>query len=222
MNLVTDFLENSFEIKSKTINTIVIENQSLFTKFLSELIGAINKKNELFELIDDFKKKDITKSADIIFDLFNLESNNSNLLKKLYGELQLDLNSEEMYYKKLEMENSILKLMDDLIYRSRFNIRLGEINYQNLFKSLEVEFDYDEKSILEKLIEYMSISFELLNKELFIIVNLDSFLTEGELIELKNFLCYNEIRVLALQNKIIRNVKSYENLRIIDLDLCEI
>lgn len=38
MNLVTEYLESSFEIKAKTINTLVIENVEYFTKFLKGLI----------------------------------------------------------------------------------------------------------------------------------------------------------------------------------------
>ena len=186
------------------------------------MIEAINKQNEDFELIKDLKSLNISKSAEIIFDLFNLEANSSNLLKKLYEELEMDINSKDMYLKKIDMERIILDVVDDLIYRSRFSIKSSEINYQNFFKSVSIEFDYDKESILEKLVKYIQVMSELLDKELFIIVNLDSFLSEEEIVELKKFLCYNEIKVLALQNTITREVESCENLRILDKDLCEI
>ena len=82
MNLLTEYLENSFEIKSKTINTLVIEDTKYFTQFLKAFIETLNKQNEEFELIEDLKKLDISKSSEIIFDLFNIEANNSNILKK--------------------------------------------------------------------------------------------------------------------------------------------
>lgn len=90
------------------------------------------------------------------------------------------------------------------------------------FKALAIGFDYDKNSIIEKLIEYIKVTSDLLDKKLFIIINLDSFLTEEDLVELSKFLCYNEIKVLALQNKITRQVRTCENLRIVDQDLCEI
>lgn len=222
MNLITEYLENSFEIKAKTINTLVIEDTKYFTQFLKAFIEALNRQNEEFELIEDLKKLDISKSTEIIFDLFNIEANNSNLLKKLYDELISDVNSEEMYSKKMDMETCILNVIDDLIYRSRFSLKMEEVNYQDLFKAVGIKFDYDKTSIVERLTEYMKITSELLNKKLFILVNLDSFLSEGDLLELINFLSYNEIRVLALQNKISRDVKPCENIRIVDKDLCEI
>ena len=222
MNLVSQYFENSYEIKAKTLNTLVIESTEHFANFLRTLIDVINKESEEIELIDDYKKIDISKTTDIIFDIFNIEANAAAILKKLYTELEEDLCSEDMYIKKLEMESTVANLVDELTYRSRFSLKSDEINYQNFFKALSLEFDYEKTSILDRLIEYIKVSSELLNKKLFIIVNLDIFLTKEDLVELSKFLCYNEIKVLALQNKITRQVRTCENLRIIDQDLCEI
>lgn len=221
MNLVTEYLENSFEIESKTINTLVIEDTKHFTQFIKALMETANKESEEFELIEDYKKIDISKVTEVIFDLFSLEANNVNILKKLYKELEKDINSEEIFNKKIEMESLAANIADDLIHMSRFSLTAGDINYQNFFKARAIEFDYDKNSIIEKLIEYIKVTADLLDKKLFII-NLDSFLTEEDLVELSKFLCYNEIKVLALQNKITRQVKTCENLRIVDQDLCKI
>lgn len=201
---------------------MVIEDIEYFTKLLKGLIEASNKESEEFELIEGLKKLDISKSSEIIFDLFNIEANSASILKKLYTELEEDTNSEEVYSRKIDMESSLLNLVDDLIYRSRFSLKAGQINYQNIFKAIDLEFDYYKNSIIKRLTEYIKITSELLDKKLFIIVNLDSFLSQKDLDELGSFLCYNEIKLLALQNTIIRQVKSCENLRIIDKDLCEI
>ena len=222
MNLVTKYLENSLEIKSKTINTLVIEDTHYFSLFLKGLIEATEIESDEFELIEDYKTVDITKYVEIIFDIFNLEANSANILKKMYSELEEDLNTQEVYTKKVELESIIANITDELIYRSRFSLKAGEINYQNLFKAIEIEFDYEKNSVLERLIEYIKVTSELLKTKVYIIVNLDSFLSEEELVELEKFLLYNDIKVLALQNTIRREVKPSENLRIVDKDLCEI
>lgn len=222
MNLVTKYLENSLEIKSKTINTLVIEDTHYFSLFLKGLIEATEIESDEFELIEDYKTVDITKYVEVIFDIFNLEANSANILKKMYSELEEDLNTQEVYTKKVELESIIANITDELIYRSRFSLKVGEINYQNLFKAIEIEFDYEKNSVLERLIEYIKVTSELLKIKVYIIVNLDSFLSEEELVELEKFLLYNDIKVLALQNAIRREVKPSENLRIVDKDLCEI
>ena len=222
MNLVTKYLENSLDIKSKTINTLVLEDTHYFSLFLKELIEATEIESDEFELIEDYKTVDITKYVEIIFDIFNLEANSAKKKKKMYSELEEDLNIQEVYTKKVELESIIANITDELIYRSRFSLKAGEINYQNLFKAIEIEFDYEKNSVLERLIEYIKVTSELLKTKVYIIVNLDSFLSEEELVELEKFLLYNDIKVLALQNAIRREVKPSENLRIVDKDLCEI
>lgn len=222
MNLVTKHLENSLEIKSKTINTLVIEDTRYFSLFLKGLIESTEIESDEFELIEDYKTVDMTKYVEVIFDIFNLEANSANILKKMYAELEEDLNTQEIYTKKEELESIIANITDELIYRSRFSLKAGEINYQNLFKAIEIEFDYEKNSVLERLIEYIKVTSELLKTKVYVIVNLDSFLSEEELVELEKFLLYNDIKVLALQNTIRREVKPSENLRIVDKDLCEI
>lgn len=222
MNLVTKYLENSLEIKSKTINTLVIEDTHYFSLFLKGLIESTEIESDEFELIEDYKTVDMTKYVEVIFDIFNLEANSANILKKMYAELEEDLNTQEVYTKKVELESIIANITDELIYRSRFSLKAGEINYQNLFKAIEIEFDYEKNSVLERLIEYIKVTSELLKTKVYIIVNLDSFLSEEELVELEKFLLYNDVKVLALQNTIRREVKPSENLRIVDKDLCEI
>lgn len=222
MNLVTKYLENSLEIKSKTINTLVVEDTRYFSIFLKGLIESTEIESDEFELIEDYKTVDMTKNVEIIFDIFNLEANSANILKKMYSELEEDLNTQEVYTKKVELESIIANITDELIYRSRFSLKAGGINYQNLFKAIEIEFDYEKNSVLERLIEYIKVTSELLKTKVYIIVNLDSFLSEEELVELEKFLLYNDIKVLALQNTIRREVKPSENLRIVDKDLCEI
>ena len=88
MNLVTKYLENSLDIKSKTINTLVLEDTHYISLFLKELIEATEIESDEFELIEDYKTVDITKYVEIIFDIFNLEANSANILKKMYSELE--------------------------------------------------------------------------------------------------------------------------------------
>ncbi len=222
MNVITPHLEHALEIKSHSLNTLVIEDTKIFTNFLNAWINTSAKRTQEFQLIEDDREIDISKYTELLFDVFSPEINQTSLLKKLYQELESDLNGEEMYQKKIDLESRLYALTDDLMYRSRFPIIAGEIHYDLLFKAVGLQFEFAGDSVLERLVDYMKIAYELSGKRLFVIVNLDSFLDHEELVALENFLRYNEIRVLALQNQITREGLESENLRIIDQDLCEI
>lgn len=222
MNIITPHLEHALEIKAQALNTLVIEDTKIFTNFLNAWINTSAKRTQEFQLIEEDREIDISKYTELLFDVFSPEINQSSLLKKLYQELESDLNGEEMYQKKIDLESRLYALTDDLMYRSRFPIVAGEIHYDLLFKAVGLQFEFAGDSVLERLVDYMKIAYELSGKRLFVIVNLDSFLDQEELVALENFLRYNEIRVLALQNRITREGLESENLRIIDQDLCEI
>lgn len=100
MNPITDYFEKSFEIKSNILNTLVIEDTNVFTKFLKSFIEVKNKQSEEIEIIEDLKRVDVSRTTEIIFDLFSMKANNENIIKKLYAEIEYELNSEDMYSKK--------------------------------------------------------------------------------------------------------------------------
>lgn len=79
MNLITDYFEKSFEIKSNILNTLVIEDTNVFTKFLKSFIEVRNKQSEEIEIIEDLKRVDVSRTTEIIFDLFSMKANNEKI-----------------------------------------------------------------------------------------------------------------------------------------------
>lgn len=96
------------------------------------------------------------------------------------------------------------------------------VDYPNIFKAVNLHIDTEANNLISMIIDYMRISSDLSGTKLFIFLNLDNFLTDVDLIELQNFICYNNITVFCLQNQLKRKLIENENLRIIDEDLCEI
>lgn len=62
----------------------------------------------------------------------------------------------------------------------------------------------------------------MVKKSFFFIVNLDSFFTKEELKDLKEYICYNDIVIVCLQNNIFEENLEDENIKIIDKDLDDI
>lgn len=75
---------------------------------------------------------------------------------------------------------------------------------------------------MENLLEYIDISYKLLNKKIFFILNLNCYFNSNELEELKRYLCYNNVVVVLLQNRLDLEIQKSENIKIIDSDLDDI
>lgn len=127
-----------------------------------------------------------------------------------------------MWWKKISFENALKDYVEEIVFLSDYELIYDNLDYQNIFKAVNLHIDTETKNLASMIIDYMRISSDLSGTKLFIFVNLDNFLTDADLIELQNFICYNNIIVFCLQNQLKRKLIENENLRIIDEDLCEI
>lgn len=222
MNIISEYFDNSFELKSEVINTLLIENRELFISFIKQLYIEMSTEEGKIILQDDLKEISFKKYAELIIDPFALDPNNAKNLKKLYEKIIDNSSNEEIYEKRLVFENALKDYVEEIVFLSDYELIYDNLDYQNIFKAVNLHIDTETKNLASVIIDYMRISSDLSGAKLFIFVNLDNFLTDADLIELQNFICYNNIIVFCLQNQLKRKLIENENLRIIDEDLCEI
>lgn len=222
MNIISEYFDNSFELKSKVINTLLIENRELFISFIKQLHIEMSTEEGKIILQDDLKELGFKKYAELIIDPFTLDPNNAKNLKKLYEKIIDNSSNEEIYEKRLVFENVLKDYIEEIVFSSDYELIYDGLDYQNIFKAVNLHIDTEANNLISMIIDYMRISSDLSGTKLFIFLNLDNFLTDVDLIELQNFICYNNITVFCLQNQLKRELIKNENLRIIDEDLCEI
>ena len=87
MNIISEYFDNSFELKSKVINTLLIENRELFISFIKQLHIEMSTEEGKIILQDDLKELGFKKYAELIIDPFTLDPNNAKNLKKLYEKI---------------------------------------------------------------------------------------------------------------------------------------
>lgn len=222
MNIISEYFDTAFELKSECLNTLLIENRDLFIAFLKQLhIEADNEEGKII-LQDDLKEISFKKNAELIINPFDIDPNNAKNIKKLYEKIIESSSNEEIYEKRLLFENILKEYVEEVVFLSEYDLIYDSLDYQNIFKAVNLHIDTESNNLISTIIDYMRISSDLSGTKLFIFVNLDNFLTDSDLIELQNFICYNNIIVFCLQNQLNRKLLENENLRTIDEDLCEI
>lgn len=222
MNIISEYFDSSFELKSEVINTLLIENRELFISFIKQLYIEMSTEEGKIILQDELKELSFNKYAELIIDPFAIDPNNAKNLKKLYERIIKNSSNEEIYEKRLVFENILKDYLEEIVFLSDYELIYDNIDYQNIFKAVNLHIDTETKNLASMIIDYMRTSSDLSGTKLFIFVNLDNFLTDEDLIELQNFISYNNIIVFCLQNQLNRKLIENENLRIIDEDLCEI
>src|SRR5699024_12578354 len=77
-------------------------------------------------------------------------------------------------------------------------------------------------SFLEKILDYITIYRDIFKVNIFIFLNLKTYLTKEEYIEFYNYICQKKIFILNIETKQNKERYKWENTKIIDEDLCEI
>lgn len=222
MKLISDFFENSFELKFKELNILVIENKQFFRKLIYDLKESVSGNESYFKIIENLEEKDLSKMSAFITDVFDININESKIINKIYNILIEESNGSELYNQKIKFEKEINKFIEELIFRFDYDLTYDHIDYKNIFKGVNIHIEDNFQGLMEKLLEYIDISYKLLDKKIFFILNLNCYFNPNELEELKRYLCYNNVVVVLLQNRLDSEIQKSENIKIIDSDLDDI
>lgn len=222
MKLISDFFENAFELKFKELNILVIENKQFFRRLIYDLKESVSGNESYFKIIENLEEKDLSKMSAFITDVFDININESKIINKIYNILIEESNGSELYNQKIKFEKEINKFIEELIFRFDYDLTYDHIDYKNIFKGVNLHIEDDFQGLMEKLLEYIDISYKLLDKKIFFVLNLNCYFNSNELEELERYLCYNNVVVVLLQNRLDLEIQKSENIKIIDSDLDDI
>lgn len=214
---------NKISFRENEIKVLVIENRSLLSSFVSELNSQIQNGMGEFVLSHEEKELKIDKSMELVIDFFNLSLNNRKIISKLYKELQDHAYGEKLYLKTMEIISQIqcyvINLEDELDLSISYE---DEVKAEDLFKAIGICIQEEGLSFVEKVLKYAQMTTSMLGIKVIVFLNLKSFLTEEELDALYLHFIQEKIFVLLLESSLIGEKRKYENITIIDSDLCEI
>ncbi|WNY23124.1 hypothetical protein MmiHf6_04260 [Methanimicrococcus hongohii] len=213
-------MDEPIEFKDGSINVLIIENPSFMTKMIGEIWGQSNNEEGGFELFENEKSLTFTNNVELIVNPFSADVNERDLLTKLYAEMKKDALDEELFMSTNTFLSEIEKNVREIMERQKLLLESETPDVVGLFKLLGVHFSVSN-SLVERMCDYIDICSEYRKTKLFIFVNLKSFLTESEIIQLYIHSTYLKKPILLIENRQLPRL-DYEIMRVIDLNLCEI
>lgn len=223
MKLVHPDLENKIVFEENNINIVTIENKPFFSSLIQELRQQCLGGEGNFVLSDNDKELDITKAGMLIIDPFSIDINSKNIVSKIFSKLKTLTVDEEYYLETNKLKTALYSYLDSLLFDCDIPLTYqDDFDFSVLFKMMNVQVEYSGNTMLDKLIDYVSITAELLNIKLFFFVNLKQFLSYEELAALYRFISYTKIDAVLFEGSFIENKHECEKHYIIDNDLCEI
>ena len=160
----------------------------------------------------------------MITDLYKIDFNDKNLLKEIYAQISKSIISDEdkcMRYQKLVDDLSAM-LEDELEdYNLEFDYK-NDLTIENYLKAVSLKISRTaEEKLYDRLMNYVELVTELVNKPVLVLYNCLDYLEDDELMELVKYKNYKHLHMLFIENK-GREVDSIAFKKyIIDEDLCE-
>lgn len=216
------FLDFSFEIEDGFIHNIIIENEKILTKFIVSIINAIENEDTDLLILDKDRPLSFSKYAYICLDFFNINLNEKRFLTAAYQQLQSIINNDnELYLQSKKLFTDLFAFLESVVDSSDFEFSMNpNFLLTSLFKLFELKIEDQGDSILEKLIEYISLISKVTPNAFLFLVNSKIFFDENDCVQIFKHALNMGIHLVLIEGSCKYNIKSYEKNFIIDKDLC--
>lgn len=222
MKINVEYLEHAIEINDNQVNVLEIENKKLFYKLIKDLF-RIEQEGNIDEIImydDGIKEISLDKKIKVVVDFFNIDT----LSKREITLLEKRITEEMTQTDISKIKQNYLKILE--IYRRTISsidlpLKIEEKPDPNiLIKNYDLSI-HIKRELLEDLLTFLDIEKELFHHTIIFFVNLKTYLTKEELIEIYKYAIYNKIKIILIDSKSYGVTIEYERKLIIDENLDE-
>lgn len=222
MKLFHPYFSTPLEFEEDVINVLIIENKKSLRIVTEDILSQINGTSDKVIFSISNKEQKMSKYVEFIINPFILSTNNVRILKKLYENMSLDAFNDEMLIDTYKINDDLIGYVERLIIRTEYDLSYNaNLNFPDLLKILNVKFEEQDQTLVSRIIDYLSLSNEILGIKLFIFLNLKVLLEDNEILEIYKHCHYNKVNILLIEGNIQIKIPG-EKLYIIDEDLCDI
>ncbi|MDT2758955.1 type II-A CRISPR-associated protein Csn2 [Enterococcus xiangfangensis] len=201
-----DMLDQPIELNSATILTV--EDTKIFA-LLTKYFYQYNDDSEL-RLFDDKQKSVKATELMVITDILGYDINSATTLKLIYADLEVQLNEKPEVKSMIDkLTATISELINYELLEHELDLECDEITIIELFKALGIKIETTSDSIFEKLVEIIQVFKNLTKKKLLVFINICSYLTREELVELNEYISLYNTTVLYLEPRKIMGIDQY-------------
>lgn len=199
---------------------LVIKNKKILYKILS--YSDLQYENSYIQILDEnYKELKLSDYVDFISSIINLDSNSKKNLNVLIRRIKKE---------EIEILRSISEKINEILEECAKQIKVNspinisydiEVDEDDIIKLLSISLQDYSPDLIERINNYINISFELRGIKIFIFYNLLAFLEENELDSLIRTNKYNGIKIIDIENVEFKT-SIFDHIKILDEDICVI
>lgn len=196
---------------------LIIKNKQLLYYFLQNY--NYNTNEEYIKVFDESNNQIKTMDyIDIVTSILSIDVNTKKNINALVR--QLKTNTDILKKTSLNVTNIVKETFGVIKMDSPIDI-ISDINIseEDIIKMMDINIDECSNTMIERLNNYVKVSYELRNVRVFIFYNLLSFLTETEIELLIHNSKYSNIKIIDIE---YFDDSSYifDHKKIVDKDIC--
>lgn len=220
IEVVSSYFEEKVNLIENKVTILEIHDKLLLRKIIKninlEILTKISVSKINFYEVN--KKINLEKNCLIISDYFNIDFNNSTILKNLYLRIENDIIKEGKYNKINELYNEMYNSYKDILHDYDFPFEFkNNLKVTEYLKFISLKFSKEDLCDPLESIYYL---FEMINKlqlcEILIFTNFKMYFTNDELREIYKMSIYKGIKLFIIEGEDDRFIKEYEQKVIID------
>lgn len=215
-----EYLKDAVRFEEGLIPVIVVENKRIFRKILLSFFdGSIE---EQFTFSQDFKPFDFDKRGFFISNVLDLNFQNKKLTTKINSVMQqtaINEYSSELLTIQTQLINLFDKLNQDYDFEYNPNY---EIDFPSILKLLQFNIDVSLRDLSELLVSYILLINKYLKFDLFVLHSIYDYFDYDEIEKIYKTLTPYHINILVITSSKPEHYSEFEELHIIDSDLCVI
>ena len=225
MKLVLTGLENPIEIMPGFATTLQVENEALFARIARSIVSLQGREAvEPFTLWEGDGEAKPSSSLLVVPDVLNLPWDDRSLMGEVLKRMEREFLEDEDLRQAIElMDSSLAEKLLQLGFGMNSDYGFGlewDLKRYLKFRGFGVGFHPDE-SLLDNLLNFLSLALDAGCKKVIVFVNLKTFLTKSEVKALFDHVFYSKMKVLLLENKRDDIMYDYEHKVIVDLQFLE-
>lgn len=221
MKLVHPDFFCQIELPEDRIPILILENPTCFLKYVSDLINQSSGKDGEWILSHENKPLNFIKSCDVLIDPFSLEINQRRFIHSLYENLEKEVMNSELLLEWNAIYPGLAKIVEEIINSTDHHLAYSDkIDIKDFFKFMNVHFCDSSETLIEKMIDYMTIAADVFGIRLFVLINFKTYIDSTGLRYLYEQAIYKKYRLLLIESHFESEDNDLEKVIIVDKDNC--
>lgn len=218
--LVMNFFDIEVDLDNYNLINVQIENKQLFFDILNSLLLEELDLKYLNIVDENMKKIDIYENIDFVYSLLTMNINDKKNINVLNRQLK-KIFIQELTEKCININKSLVELSKNIEFEYPLDIYSDILlKEEDVLKILNIKLKEKEGDILEKIVDYINITYQLRDVKIYIFINLGDYLEDNQIDMLVKEAMYKKITIITINNhdNFIKNNAFIS--RICDKDIC--